>query len=185
MGRSSPNERGSLLSWHPTARPAIVRLALGWCTAGGISPRLRNRSSGCRGRPSRRRSRCLRRRRKESELHVPRLIPTTREGSSRCRDLASPATTPPDCSRQYASRERRLSSMAHAARRRVAGAGRPERVHHSRHHRQLAAQQRHPYVAVIAVDDNRLTALRDALTDIAEAIRSTAPGEHRIVNTLR
>ena len=51
--------------------------------------------------------------------------------------------------------------------------------------KQLAAQQRHPYIAVIAVDDNRLTALRDALTDIAEAIRSTAPGEHRIVNTLR
>ena len=51
--------------------------------------------------------------------------------------------------------------------------------------KQLAAQQRHPYIAVIAVDDNRLTALRSALTDIAQAIRSTAPGEHRIVNTFR
>ena len=51
--------------------------------------------------------------------------------------------------------------------------------------KQLAAQQRHPYIAVIAVDDNRLTALRGALADIAQAILSTSPGEHRIVSTLR
>ena len=51
--------------------------------------------------------------------------------------------------------------------------------------KQLAAQQRHPYIAVIAVDDNRLTALRGALADIAQAIRSTPPGEHRTVKTLR
>lgn len=51
--------------------------------------------------------------------------------------------------------------------------------------KQLATQQRHPYIAVIAVDDNRLTALRGALAEIAQAIRSTSPGEHRIVNTLR
>ena len=49
----------------------------------------------------------------------------------------------------------------------------------------LATEQRHPYIAIVAVDDNRLTALRGALTEIAQAIRSTAPGEHRIVNTLR
>ena len=49
----------------------------------------------------------------------------------------------------------------------------------------LATEQRHPYVAVVAVDDNRLTALRGALTEIAQAIRSTAPGEHRVVNTFR
>ena len=49
----------------------------------------------------------------------------------------------------------------------------------------LATEQQHPYVAVVAVDDNRLTALRGALTEIAQAIRSTAPGERRIVNTLR
>ena len=49
----------------------------------------------------------------------------------------------------------------------------------------LATEQRHPYVAVVAVDDNRLSALRGALTEIAQAIRSTVPGEFRIVTTLR
>ena len=128
VGRSSLNERSSLLPRHPTPRPATVRLALGRRTAGRVSSRLRDRSSGRRCRPACRRRGRLRRSSEESSLRVPRLIPTTREGPSRCRDLASPATTPPECARRHASRERRLSSVAHAARRRVAGAGQPERI---------------------------------------------------------
>ena len=136
VGRSSPNERGSLLPRHPTPRPATVRLALGRRTAGRVSSRLRDRSSGRRCRPACRRRGRLRRSSEESSLRVPRLIPTTREGPSRCRDLASPATTPPECARRHASRERRLSSVAHAARRRAAVAGQPERIHDPHHHRQ-------------------------------------------------
>ena len=136
VGRPSPDEWGSLLPRHPTARPATVRLALGRHTAGRISPRLPDRSPGRRRRPARRRRGCLRRRSKESELRVPRLIPTTREGPSRCRHLPSPATAAPDCARRRASRERRLSLVAHATRRRAAGAGQRERIHHPCHHRQ-------------------------------------------------
>ena len=40
--------------------------------------------------------------------------------------------------------------------------------------KQLGAQQRHPYIAVIAVDDDRLTALRDAVTDRAAWIPAFA-----------
>ena len=51
--------------------------------------------------------------------------------------------------------------------------------------KKLGAQQRHPHLAVVAVDDNRLSSLRTALDDIARAVRSTPPGEHRLVTTHR
>ena len=51
--------------------------------------------------------------------------------------------------------------------------------------KRLGAQQNHPRVAVVAVDDNRLSSLRPALDDIALAVRSTPPGEHRLVATRR
>lgn len=51
--------------------------------------------------------------------------------------------------------------------------------------KKLGAQQNHPQVAVVAVDDNRLSSLRPALDDVARAIRSTPPGEHRLVATRR
>lgn len=47
--------------------------------------------------------------------------------------------------------------------------------------KKLGAQQNHPQVAVVAVDDNRMSSLRAALDGIANAIGSTAPGEHRLV----
>lgn len=47
--------------------------------------------------------------------------------------------------------------------------------------KRLGVQQRHPHIAVVAVDDNRLSALRPALANIAQTINSTAPGEHRVV----
>lgn len=47
--------------------------------------------------------------------------------------------------------------------------------------KKLGVQQNHPQVAVVAVDDNRMSSLRAALDGIANAIASTAPGEHRLV----
>lgn len=49
--------------------------------------------------------------------------------------------------------------------------------------KRLAEQQRHAGIAVLAVDDNRLSSLRAALPDIARAIRSLAPGDHALVAT--
>lgn len=49
--------------------------------------------------------------------------------------------------------------------------------------KRLAEQQRHPDLAVLAVDDNRLSSLREALPDIAKAIRSLAPGGHALIAT--
>ena len=51
--------------------------------------------------------------------------------------------------------------------------------------KRLGAQQRHPHVAVVSVDDNRLSSLRPSLDEIARAVRSTPPGEHRLVTTRR
>ena len=51
--------------------------------------------------------------------------------------------------------------------------------------KRLATEQRHPAIGIVAVDDNRLAALRGVLTEIAQAIRSAAPGQPRIVNALR
>lgn len=49
--------------------------------------------------------------------------------------------------------------------------------------KRLVEQQRHAGIAVLAVDDNRLSSLRAALPDIARAIRSLAPGDHALVAT--
>ena len=51
--------------------------------------------------------------------------------------------------------------------------------------KRLAEQQRHPTMCVVAVDDNRLSSLRRALPDIAQAVRTLAPGEHALVETSR
>ena len=51
--------------------------------------------------------------------------------------------------------------------------------------KKLGPQQNHPQVAVVAVDDNRRSSLRPALDDIARAVRSTPPGERRLVTTRR
>ena len=51
--------------------------------------------------------------------------------------------------------------------------------------KKLGPQQNHLQVAVVAVDDTRLSLLRPALDDIARAVRSTPPGEHRLVITRR
>ena len=47
--------------------------------------------------------------------------------------------------------------------------------------KRLATEQPVLPLAVIAVDDNRLPALAAAVDDIANAIRSVAVGEHRII----
>lgn len=47
--------------------------------------------------------------------------------------------------------------------------------------KRLATEQPRLPIAVIAVDDNRLTPLRGALHDVAEAIRETPAGAHRLV----
>ena len=51
--------------------------------------------------------------------------------------------------------------------------------------KKLGAQQRHPHIAVVAVDDNRLSSPRPALDAIARAVRLTPPGEYRLVTTRR
>lgn len=49
--------------------------------------------------------------------------------------------------------------------------------------KRLAEEQRHPALAVLAIDDNRLSALRAAVSEIAKAIRSLAPGDHVLIAT--
>ena len=49
--------------------------------------------------------------------------------------------------------------------------------------KRLAEQQRPTRLAVLAVDDNRLSSLRAALPDIAKAVRSLAPGDHALIAT--
>ena len=49
--------------------------------------------------------------------------------------------------------------------------------------KRLAEQQQHPDLAVLSIDDNRLSSLREALTDIAKAIRSLAPGDQALIAT--
>ena len=49
--------------------------------------------------------------------------------------------------------------------------------------KRLAEQQRHPRIAVLAVDDNRLSSLRAALPDIAKTVRLLAPGDHALIAT--
>ncbi|MDE0693639.1 MAG: hypothetical protein OXI55_15525 [Gammaproteobacteria bacterium] len=49
--------------------------------------------------------------------------------------------------------------------------------------KRLAEQQRHTDLAILAVDDNRLSSIRAALPDIAKAIRVLAPGDHTLIPT--
>ena len=49
--------------------------------------------------------------------------------------------------------------------------------------KRLAEQQAHLPLAVVAVDDNRLSVLRAAIHRIASAIRETPPGASRLVET--
>ena len=51
--------------------------------------------------------------------------------------------------------------------------------------KRLAEQQRHPSVAIVTVDDNRLAGLMAAVADIALALRSSEPGERRFVAVRR
>lgn len=47
----------------------------------------------------------------------------------------------------------------------------------------LAAEQAPLSLAVVAVDDNRVSRLRAAAPDLVRAIQDTRPGEHRLVRT--
>lgn len=49
--------------------------------------------------------------------------------------------------------------------------------------KRLGEEQRHPHLAVLAVDNNRLSSLQSALPDIAKAIRSLTPGDHSLIAT--
>jgi len=54
----------------------------------------------------------------------------------------------------------------------------------SRHHRQASRRPvTAPDLAILAVDDNRLSSLQAALPDIAKVTRSLAPGDHALVAT--
>ena len=47
--------------------------------------------------------------------------------------------------------------------------------------KRMATEQPHPSIAIVSVDDNRIPRLISALSAIAEAIRSTCPGEDCVV----
>lgn len=47
--------------------------------------------------------------------------------------------------------------------------------------KRMAGEQRHPAIAIVAVDDNRVSRLTAAVSAIAEAIGATGPGESCIV----
>ena len=47
--------------------------------------------------------------------------------------------------------------------------------------KRMAGEQSHSAIAIVAVDDNRVSRLTAALPAIAEAIRATDPGESCIV----
>ena len=51
--------------------------------------------------------------------------------------------------------------------------------------KRMAAEQPHTPIAIIAVDDNSVAGLLAAASSIAEAVRSTRPGEKRIVPAAR
>lgn len=51
--------------------------------------------------------------------------------------------------------------------------------------RRMAGEQRHPDIAIVAVDDNRIPRLIAAASAIADAIRSTRPGESCLVPVAR
>ena len=47
--------------------------------------------------------------------------------------------------------------------------------------KRMAGEQRHSAIAIVAVDDNRVSRLTAAVPAIAEAIRTTRPGKSCIV----
>lgn len=47
--------------------------------------------------------------------------------------------------------------------------------------KRMAGEQRHSAIAIVAVDDNRVSRLTATVSAIAEAIRATRPGESCIV----
>ena len=47
--------------------------------------------------------------------------------------------------------------------------------------KRMAGERRHSAIAIVAVDDNRVSRLTAAVPAIAEAIRATRPGESCIV----
>ena len=47
--------------------------------------------------------------------------------------------------------------------------------------KRMAGEQRRSAIAIVAVDDNRVSRLTAAVPAIAEAMRATRPGESRIV----
>ena len=49
----------------------------------------------------------------------------------------------------------------------------------------MAEEQPHASMAIVAVDNNRLGGLLAAVSTIADAIRSTLPGESRLVPVAR
>ena len=51
--------------------------------------------------------------------------------------------------------------------------------------KRMAAEQPHPPIAIVAVDNNSLGGLLAAVSAIADAIRSTLPGENCIVPVAR
>lgn len=51
--------------------------------------------------------------------------------------------------------------------------------------KRMAAEQPHAPIAIIAVDDNNLAGLLAAASSIADAIRSTLPGENCLVPVAR
>ena len=51
--------------------------------------------------------------------------------------------------------------------------------------KRMAEEQRHAPIAIVAIDDNSLGGLLAAASSIADAIRSTLPGESRLVPVAR
>ena len=51
--------------------------------------------------------------------------------------------------------------------------------------KRMAMEQRHPPIAIVAVDNNGLGGLLAAVPAIADAIRSTLPGENCVVPVAR
>ena len=51
--------------------------------------------------------------------------------------------------------------------------------------KRMAVEQPHAPIAIIAVDGNSIAGLLAAASAIAEAVRSTLPGEHRLVSLAR
>lgn len=51
--------------------------------------------------------------------------------------------------------------------------------------KRMAEEQRHATIAIVAIDDNSLGGLLAAASSLADAVRSTFPGESRLVSVAR